>query len=75
MSFLWTVTTVYTYNPGNLDSGGTTRFTEPTPVKLTTDADRRVRDVKDPIFRKGLSRSRLKKYLKKKVRDRRRCPI
>jgi hypothetical protein len=71
-SFLWSVTTVYRHDPDDLSVGGQTTVTQPVYVNIGTGGP--VRDVTNPIFRKGLNRKKLRDYLRQKERDLRRCP-
>lgn len=62
VSLLWSVTTVYTHNPDDLGEGGETITSGPVVVN--------VGDVPGKKDRKAL-----KKYLKKKARDRKKSKL
>jgi len=60
VSLLWSITTLYTHDPANLDKGGKTTKSDPVVVNVADIPGKK-------------DRTALKKHLKKKKRDRKKC--
>jgi len=60
VSLLWSITTHYTHDPADMSKGGKTTKAEPVVVNVADIPDRK-------------ARTALKKHLKKKKRDRKKC--